>query len=147
MEMCFARQQYEEAIRTFETGEYLGERSVLAKIALIAGRCFVALDRQKKAIAQFFNSERLALSVKPKPLRKIGFEASYRRLNCFYRINGANIPTQVDAFAEAYEEENLGSPWLHKALLMKAETLFHQADGSQAAAAYNKSIPPPCPWK
>ena len=145
MEMCFARQQYEEAIRVFETGEYLGERSVLAKIALIAGRSFVALDRQKKAIAQFFNSERLALSVKPKPLRKIGFEASYRRLNCFYRINGANIPTQVDAFAEAYEEENLGSPWLHKALLMKAETLFHEADGSRAAAAYNEVNPSALP--
>ena len=145
MEMCFANKQHGEAIRTFEMGEYLGERSVLAKIALLAGRSFVALDRQKKAIAQFFNAERFALSVKPKPLRKIGFEASYRRLNCFYRINGANIPTQVDAFAEAYGEENLGSPWLHKALLMKAETLFHEADVSQAATAYNEVNPSALP--
>ncbi len=145
MQMSFASEQYEEAVKTFDAGEYLGERSVLANIYLIAGRSFVALDRHQEAIAQFFNSERLALSVKPEPLRKIGFEASYRRLNCFYSINGANIPTQVDAFAEAYEEENLGSPWLHKALLMKAETLFHEADVSRAATAYNEVNPSALP--
>lgn len=145
MQMSFASEQYEEAVKTFDAGEYPGERSVLANIYLIAGRSFVALDRHQEAIAQFFNSERLALSVKPEPLRKIGFEASYRRLNCFYSINGANIPTQVDAFAEAYEEENLGSPWLHKALLMKAETLFHEADVSRAAIAYNEVNPSALP--
>ena len=145
MQMSFASEQYEEAVKAFDAGEYPGERSVLANIYLIAGRSFVALDRHQEAIAQFFNSERLALSVKPEPLRKIGFEASYRRLNCFYSINGANIPTQVDAFAEAYEEENLGSPWLHKALLMKAETLFHEADVSRAAIAYNEVNPSALP--
>ncbi|MDG2487726.1 MAG: tetratricopeptide repeat protein [Roseibacillus sp.] len=145
MQMSFASEQYEQAVKAFDAGEYPGERSVLANIYLIAGRSFVALDRHQEAIAQFFNSERLALSVKPEPLRKIGFEASYRRLNCFYSINGANIPTQVDAFAEAYEEENLGSPWLHKALLMKAETLFHEADVSRAATAYNEVNPSALP--
>ena len=145
MEMCFTREQHEEAIRAFRAGEYLGERHVLAQTYLIAGKSFVAMDRRKEAIAQFFNSERLALGVKPEPLRRIGFEASYRRLNCFYDINGANIPTQVDAFVDSYGGENLGSPWLHKALLMKAETLFHQADVTMAAAAYSEVNPSALP--
>mgnify|MGYP005715028927 FL=1 len=81
MEMCFTREQHEEAIRAFRAGEYLGERHVLAQTYLIAGKSFVAMDRRKEAIAQFFNSERLALGVKPEPLRRIGFEAvSYTHL-------------------------------------------------------------------
>jgi len=145
MEMCFIGEQHEEVLRTFRAGDYQGERGVLAQTFLIAGQSFVALNRHKEAIAQFFNSERLALSVKPEPLRKLGFEASYRRLTCFYQINGANIPTQVDNFAETYGQENLGSPWLHKALLMKAETLFHQADFTRAASAYNEVNPSALP--
>ncbi|MAT46244.1 MAG: hypothetical protein CMO35_02300 [Verrucomicrobiaceae bacterium] len=145
MEMSFAREDHAEAIKTFRSGEYLGERHVLARIYLVAGQAFAKLDRHKEAIAQFFNSERLAVSIKPKPLRKLGFEASFRRLGSFYQIGGANIPAQVDIFAASYGEENLGSPWLHKALLMKAETLFHEAAVAQAAAAYNEVNPSALP--
>ncbi len=145
MEMHFAKKAHEKTIQAFRAGEHLGERDVLARIYLVAGQALAMLDRHKEAIGQFFNSERLAISVKPKPLKKLGFEASYRRLSSFYQINGANIPTQVDAFVKVYGEENLGSPWLHKALLMKAETLFHQAALTQAAAAYNEVNPSALP--
>ena len=145
MEMRFAEEDHEKTIQAFRAGEHLGERNVLARIYLVSGRALAKLDRHKEAIGQFFNSERLAISVKPKPLKKLGFEASYRRLSSFYQINGANIPTQVDAFVKVYGEENLGSPWLHKALLMKAETLFHQAALTQAAAAYNEVNPSALP--
>jgi len=145
MEMRFAEKNHAETIKAFRAADYLGERNVLARIYMVAGQAFAKLDRHKEAIEQFFHSERLAISVKPEPLKKAAFEAGYRRLSSFYQINGANIPTQVDTFIKTYGEENLGSPWIHKALLMKAETLFHQAALTRAAAAYNEVNPSALP--
>lgn len=137
MEMRFKEEKYGETVKTFRSGEYLGERPILAKIYLVAGHAFANIDRHNEAIGQFFNAERLAVSVKPEPMTQLAFEASYRRLASFYQVNGSNIPVQVDIFVKLYGEANVGSPWLHKAQLMKAEILFHQGAITQAAAAYN----------
>ncbi len=145
MEMRFEEDDYDRTVSAFKAGEHVGERAVLARIYMIAGQSLAKLDRHDEAIGQFFNAERLAIEAKPKPLRKFAFEASYRRLSSFYQINGPNIPAQVDAFVKIYAKENPGSPWLHKARLMKAETLFHQGAVSEAAAAYNDVNPAALP--
>ena len=145
MEMRFVERDYARAVNAFKAGEHAGERVVLARIYMIAGQSFAKLGRHDEAIGQFFNAERLAIGAKPEPLKKMAFEASYRRLSSFYQINGSNIPAQVDAFVKIYAEDNLGSPWLHKARLMKAETLFHQGSVSEAAAAYNDVNPAALP--
>ncbi len=145
MEMHFVDEDYARAVKTFRKGEHAGERTALARIYMIAGQSFAKLDRHDEAIGHFFNAERLAVGAKPNPLRKLAFEASYRRLSSFYQIDGANIPAQVDAFVKIYSKDNLGNPWLHKARLMKAETLFNQGSVSEAAAAYNDVNPAALP--
>ena len=138
MEMRFKEDNFAETVKIFRRGEFMGERDVMARIYMFAGQALAKLDRHNEAIRQFFNAERLAVSVRPEPMTKFAFEASYRRLSSFYQISGPNIPAQVDAFVKTYAEANPASPWLHKARLMKAEILFHQGALSRAAAAYNE---------
>jgi tetratricopeptide (TPR) repeat protein len=140
MEMRFNEKNYTETVKVFRRGEFVGERDVLAKLYLIAGHSLYKLDRHNEAIQQFFNAERLGVSVKPEPLAELGFEAAYYRLSSFYKINGANIPAQVDAFVKIYAETHPANSRIHKARLMKAETLFQQGALTLASVAYNAIV-------
>jgi len=109
-----------------------GKPSTEAVKYTIAGKSALQLKFYNEAIKYF------ALAERQIPLSEEAFTAGYYRLLCFFNIEGVNIPQQVDGFLEVYQKRYPKHKRIHKALLMKAETLFDGGKSREAAGAYNQ---------
>lgn len=132
MNSMYTAKDYQGVLDVIKRAEYLGSPATEAIKYAIAGRSAYQLKLYDEAIRLFSKAE------SQEPLSSEAFEASYFRLLCFYNIKGANIPQQVDAFLEIYQVQYPKHERIHKALLMKAETLFDAEKHREAASAYNQ---------
>ena len=123
---------YQGVLDVMKRGDYPGSPATEAVKYAIAGRSAYQLKLYSEAIRLFSKAE------SQEPMSAEAFEASYFRLLCFYNIKGTNIPMQVDAFLEIYQGQYPKHERIHKALLMKAETLFDAVKHREAASAYNQ---------
>lgn len=135
MNSLYTDKKYREVFDVMKSGNHKGKPATEAIKFTLAGRAAYQLGEYNEAIAYFAKGERQI------PLSAEAFEAGYYRLLCFFNIQGANIPKQVDAFLEVYRARFPRQPKIHKALLMKAETLFDDDKFRAAAAAYNQINP------
>lgn len=132
MNTMFAAGNYQGVLDTLQRGKYEGKPSTEAIKYTIAGKSALQLKSYHSAIKYFGLAERQI------PLSEEAFTAGYYRLLSFFNIEGVNIPQQVDGFLEVYQKHHPKHPRIHKALLMKAETLFDSGKSRLAADAYNK---------
>lgn len=132
MNTMYAAKNYQGVLDLLNKGGYSGTPSTEAVKYAVAGRSAYQLMSYQEAIQLFSLAERQV------PGSAEAFEASYFRLLCFYNIKGANIPEQVDAFLEIYQVQYPKHERIHKALLMKAETLFDAEEYRESASAYNQ---------
>lgn len=135
MNSMYTAKNYQGVLDVLRRGEHPGTPATEAVKYTIAGRSAYQLKFYNEAIRLFAQAERQV------PLSAEAFEAGYFRLLCFYNIKGANIPMQVEAFLEIYQNRYPKHERIHKALLMKAETLFDAGKYREAAAAYNQIDP------
>ncbi len=135
MNSMYTAKDYRGVLDVLKRGNCPGTPATEAVKFAIAGRSAYQLKLYHEAIRLFAQAERQV------PLSAEAFEAGYFRLLCFYNIKGANIPMQVDAFLEIYQKQHPKHARIHKALLMKAETLFDSGKFREAAAAYNQIAP------
>ena len=135
MNSMYTAKNYQGVLDVIRRGEYTGTPATEAVKYAIAGRSAYQLNFYHEAIKLF------ALAERQVPLSAEAFEAGYFRLLCFYNIKGANIPMQVEAFLEIYQNRYPRHERIHKALLMKAETLFDAGRHREASAAYNQIEP------
>lgn len=132
MNSLYVSKDYKGVLDVLRRRNYAGKPPTESMKYIIAGRSAFRLKLYREAIRFFANAERQL------PQSDKAFEAGYYRLLCFYNIKGSNIPMQVDAFLEVYQKQHPRSLRIHKALLMKAETLFENGKYREAAAAYNQ---------
>lgn len=132
MNSLFAEEDYQGVLDTLKRGTYKGKPATEAVKYTIAGKSALRLKSYHSAIQYF------ALAERQIPLSEEAFAAGYYRLLCFFNIEGVNIPRQVDGFLEIYQKRYAKTPRIHKALLMKAETLFAGGKFREAADAYNQ---------
>lgn len=131
MNSYYTAGKYSEVLDVIRVGDYPGTDKMESAKFMLVGRSAYQLKRYNDAIQYFAKAERQI------PLSDSAFEAAYYRLLCFYNIEGANIPAQVDAFVEVYRARHPKHERIHKAILAKAETLFDQEQFREASAAYN----------
>lgn len=132
MNSYYTAKNYRGVLDVLKRGPYKGSPATEAVKFAIAGRSAYQLKFYHEAIRLFAQAERQV------PLSPEAFEAGYFRLLCFFNVKGVNIPMQVDAFLEIYQNKHPRHVRIHKALLMKAETLFDNSKFREAAAAYNQ---------
>jgi len=132
MKSMYTAKNYLGVLDVLSRGNHKGTPTTEALKYTIAGRSAYHLKQYHEGIKLFAKAERQI------PLSAEAFEAGYFRLLCFYNIKGANIPMQVDVFLEIYQKLHPKHERIHKALLMKAETLFDNGKYREAAAAYNQ---------
>ena len=137
MEARFVEEDYKAVVAMLRRGNFSGDNTVQSKVFMLGGRALAKIGQHHDAIRYFFNVERLA------PLSTLAFEASYRRLISFYKVNGSNLAAQCDAFLDIYSASFPDHKWLHRARLIKAETLFHRGSIAEAGTAYGDIDP----WK
>ena len=135
MNSMYTGKNYQGVFDVMKRRNYKGKAATEAIKYTLAGRSAYQLKKYNDAILFFAKAESQL------PLSREAFEAAYFRLLCFFNIKGANIPKQVDAFLEVYQPRFPGQSKIHKALLMKAETLFDEGKFREAAAAYNQIKP------
>ncbi len=111
--------------RTPAEGLDEGRRKMLAALS------HMQLGSHAKALELF----RAVESTVP-PTSDIAFDAAYNRLLCFYKIDGAHVDEQADAFIQIYGKARSRDPRIHTARLMKAETLFARRKFREAAETY-----------
>ena len=131
MNVMYAKQDYDGVLAVLRRGDHKGPLATEAVKYNVAGRSAYKLKKYHEAIKLFAQAERQV------PLSDKAFEAAYFRMLCFFFIKGANLPMQVDAFLEIYGQRYAEHEYVHKALMMKAETLFDQKKYREAAVAYN----------
>ncbi|MBK1856287.1 tetratricopeptide repeat protein [Verrucomicrobiaceae bacterium 5K15] len=132
MNCMFATKDYRGVLDTLKRGAYKGKPSTEAIKYTIAGKSALQLKSYNEAIRYFAKAESQI------PLSEEAFTAAYYRLLCFFNVEGVNIPQQVDGFLEVYQKRYPKHTRIHKALLMKAETLFDSGKSREAADAYNQ---------
>lgn len=132
MATAYAAEDFERVLQLYGKSAIEGQGATPAKLHFIAGKAANKLERYTEAITFFARSERAD------PQTDLAFDAAYRRLLCFYNVEGANIPDQVDAFLEIYRGRHAAHEYIQAARLMKAETLFSQKRYLDAADVYNR---------
>ncbi len=132
MNAMYTAKNYKGVLDIMIQGTHTGAPATEAVKYTLAGKSAYQLKSYQEAIHLFSQAERQV------PMSAEAFEAGYFRLLCFYNIKGSNIPMQVDAFLEIYQGQHPRHERIHKALLMKAETLFDADKHREAASAYNQ---------
>lgn len=132
MNVMYSQKNYQGVLDVIRRGSHKGEASTEAMKFNVAGRSAYKLKEYHEAIKHFAQAERQV------PLSAKAFEAGYFRMLCFFNIQGVNLPMQVDAFLEIYQQRYPKHEYVHKSLMLKAETLFDQKKYREAAAAYNR---------
>lgn len=132
MSLMYEKKNYQGVLNALQNGNYPGSKSMESAKYLLAGRSAYKLSRFHEAIKLLAKAERQL------PGSQQAFDAAYFRLLCFFKIEGANIPMQVDVFLEIHQKRYPRHERVHKALLMKAETLYDQRKFREAAGAYNQ---------
>lgn len=127
-----ASEEYEGAIKIYETAGVVGQKKENLQIGLIIADCYLKTEKYQLAIKHLTQTERLS------PLSKIGFEASFKRLACFFNIEGENVPQQADAFLEIYKPRFRSHSFIEQARFLKAEALYRKGDFENAAKAYQR---------
>ncbi len=129
----FAKKEYKEVIRVFQTStaKAVGEKE--AARLMLAARAHMRIKQPSEALVLFRDVEKLV-----KPETDLAFQASYYRLLCFFQIEGRHLPDQVDAFLQLYRKSRPDDQRIHTALMMKAESLSSNKDIAGAAKVYNE---------
>lgn len=135
MNSMYTGKNFQGVFDVMKQGNYKGKPATEAMKFTLAGRASYQLKLYDEAIRYFAQAERQI------PLSPEAFEAGYFRLLCFFNTKKSTIPKQVDAFLVVYQPRFPRRPKIHKALLMKAETLFDENKFREAAAAYNQINP------
>jgi len=102
-----------------------------AERLMLAGRSSFQLKQPSEALRMFRQIERILPAQ-----NDLAYQAAYYRLLCFFEIDGAHLPDQVDAFLQIYKKSRATDSRIHTALLMKAESLFGRKEYALAAPAY-----------
>ncbi|MFD2255369.1 tetratricopeptide repeat protein [Luteolibacter algae] len=136
MENYYARKEYREVIDLFRKSTLKAEGEKEAMRLMIAARAMMKLDQPAEASELFREIERMV-----PPENDLAFQASYYRLNCFFKIEGRHVVDQVDAFIQIYGKIHPNDTRIHTAMLMKAETLFAENKVADAAKVYSKIDP------
>ncbi len=102
-----------------------------AERLMLAGRSCFQLKQPSEALRLFRQIERILPAQDD-----LAYQAAYYRLLCFFEIDGAHLPDQVDAFLQIYKKSRATDSRIHTALLMKAESLFGRKEYALAAPAY-----------
>lgn len=132
MAAAYQKEDYPRVLDIYRASPIAGKGEPIAKLHLIAGKAANKTERYPDAIRYF------ALAERALPQSDLAFDAAYRRLLCFFNIEGANVPDQVDAFLSIYRPSHAASPYIQSARLMKAETFFSEKKYAQAAEVYNE---------
>ncbi len=130
LQLRFNQKKFREVVQLFERESTSETGEAQARRSFYAGRAYMQLQEFRQAIP-------LLLAVqKNLPNSDLAFDAAYQRLLCFYKIDGAHVSEQVDAFLEIYGKTYADHPSLHAALMMKAGALQNQKKYKEAAACY-----------
>ncbi|WP_411826733.1 tetratricopeptide repeat protein [Luteolibacter sp. AS25] len=133
MENHYKKKEYKEVLSIFSRSSTKAEGEKEAMRLMIAGRAMVKLNDPTRASLLFRDIERLV-----KPENELAFQASFYRLNCFYKIEGRHMVDQINAFLEIYGKFYPTDTRIHTAMLMKAETLFSEGEMTDAAQVYTQ---------
>jgi tetratricopeptide (TPR) repeat protein len=127
----FKEKKYRDVIDLFNRSRAPAEGADEARRKMLAARSYMQLGAHKQALELFRAVEALV-----SPTSDIAFDAAYYRLLCFYKIDGAHVDEQADAFIQIYGKARPRDPRIHTARLMKAETLFARRKFREAAETY-----------
>lgn len=126
----YQRKDYQGVIDAYAAGVYKLSDEMRVQMFLMVGHSYQRLGKLQDAVKVYGILENFA------PGQPEGIEAGYRRLECLYLANDANLPAFVDRYLEAEKAAGRKHKFLDRALLLKAETLFEQNNPAAAAPVY-----------
>jgi len=129
----YEEKKYLEVIELFNRSRAPAEGLDEGRRKMLAALSYMQLGSHAKAVELFRAVEALV-----PPTSDIAFDAAYNRLLCFYKIDGAHVGEQADAFIQIYGRARPRNPSIHTARLMKAETLFTRRQFREAAETFKK---------
>jgi TolA-binding protein len=131
MKIRFDKKMYDQVIEIFRSNPLNTGDKNQADRSMMAANSSMLLGQFANAIPLFTQVQKII------PDTEDAFEASYRRLQCFFKVNGQNIVEQVDGFIEIYGKKYKVNPKIHEALMMKASSLAQKGKSKEAAETFN----------
>lgn len=101
-----------------------------ARMLLIVGTAYAATDQHARAIEVFRILEENI------PWREESLEGGYKRLVSLFRLNDPAVTGETDSFIARWKQARPDSPFIDKALLVKAAWYFNRRVWDLAAQAY-----------
>ena len=126
----YERKDYKGVVEAYDKGVFQLSDEMRAQMFLMTGNAYQRLERLPEAIKVYGILENFYQG-KPE-----GQEAGYRRLECLYRSQDANLPAFVDYYVDTEKKAGRDHAFIDRALLLKAETLFARNEPVPAADTY-----------
>ena len=130
--ILYSFQDYDKVIAHYENGLYAGNPAYTAQTYLYAGYSLLKKNYYNRASSAFDTVVDLS------PNTGLGYEASYRKLYCFYQLDSAAVPSLADDFYNNYKTYDKSKPWHQLAKVYKAESLYNTGLIEEAAKTYRQ---------
>lgn len=127
-----AQKQYKKVIETHLKPNIRFTGRIADKRLLIAGQAYLKLGNMPDAIDTFNQ-----IIIKKRNSME-EFEAHYRKILCYYNLKSHLVTKQVNTFIRRYGKQFSKHPFMHKALVLQAETLFEEKSYEKAAKVYKQ---------
>jgi TolA-binding protein len=126
----YQAKDFEGVIDAYNKGVFQLADDMRAQMFLMTGNAYQRLGRFDDAIKVYGILENF-FQGQPE-----ADEAGYRRLQCLYQKEDPNLPGFVDHYVTTQKDSGRRSPFVDRALLLKAEFAFAARDSAAAADAY-----------
>lgn len=131
MQMYFRGGDHQEVVRLYRMGDFGAQGSLEAARSMTAGNSFYQLERFEQARSAFRRVDRAV------PNTERAFRASFKCLECDYKLRHPGLDARVDVFLELYRKAFRKAPEIQTARFLKAQTLFNKAEIEKSAQAFS----------
>ena len=132
MSVKYAEGDYKGVIRDSISPGVILPADLRARKDILGGQSYLKMKEYREAI-QSFNQV-----IKGYPNTGESFEAGYRKILCYYNLKSGLVSDQVNQFIEKYGRTYGDHTFMHKALLLQAETFFEEKSYEAAAKVYRQ---------
>ena len=128
----YVQEKYKEVISLARESTIRLSKGLEAKSEVLVGQAYLKMREYRFAIDAF--NKVIALY----PNSPEAFESTYRRILCYYNLKSRLVGDQVNQFITKFGTRYSSHTFMHRALLLQAETYYEAKNYSTALKVYNQ---------
>ena len=128
----YVQEKYKEVIELATKSTVRLSRNLEAKREVLVGQSYLKMREYRSAIDSF----NTVIALYPKSPE--AFESTYRKILCYYNLKSRLVGDQVNLFINKFGAKYSNHTFMHRALLLQAETYYEGKNYSTALKVYKQ---------